>query len=484
MLIGELLVIDNDSGPFGDFKFSIENNPHLNISNNGSLVLKASFDREVSETFMARVFVTDTGGLSAQQDVHIEILDKNDNRPQFSRNTSVVFIDENELVLSSSPRIRVYDNDIGNNALLNLTSSYFDFTLDNVDEFALNLKLPFSLTRDSVCNGLEVTLRDEITATDNGSPALSTTSELIIIVTDVNDHYPDVNIETDDLVVKERAPINTVIANFETTDDDPCAPNNILRLELADTPFSEFFAIQNNSQLIVANENIGLGSDDLVDQVLELLVVVTDRGIPALSRTVQVNVKVEDSNDELPSFVDFMAETFIDENSPIGYKVASFGQADIDRNSNLSQSIECVCLKDAKPVLPCTLIDLDRSSFPKFSIQVVDLIDYETVSDVNCEFSIADENGIQLQVVTQSHKFQIRNMNDNEPVFDHNEYSFTLSEDTLTGTLIGRVEASDADGELNQIWFTVNSSLLRIDEQSGDIFLAERLDYEIGFFFY
>ena len=59
-------------------------------------------------------------------------------------------------------------------------------------------------------------------------------------------------------------------------------------------------------------------------------------------------------------------------------------------------------------------------------------------------------------------------------------YAFALSEDTLGGTFIGRIQATDKDKDLDPIWYFTNSSLIRVDERSGDLFLVSSLDYELG----
>ena len=94
LFIGELSAQDFDAGDYGDFSYSIEDNGHLSISSNGSIIVKNAFDRETTENFSTRVSVTDSGGLSTQQDVHIEVIDVNDNSPVFSRQESIVFLDE------------------------------------------------------------------------------------------------------------------------------------------------------------------------------------------------------------------------------------------------------------------------------------------------------------------------------------------------------------------------------------------------------
>ena len=94
LFIGNLTAQDLDAGDYGDFSFTIEDNDHLSISSNGSIIVKNAFDRETTQYFSTKVSVSDTGGLSTKQDIHIEVIDVNDNSPYFFRQQSVVFIDE------------------------------------------------------------------------------------------------------------------------------------------------------------------------------------------------------------------------------------------------------------------------------------------------------------------------------------------------------------------------------------------------------
>ena len=75
---------------------------------------------------------------------------------------------------------------------------------------------------------------------------------------------------------------------------------------------------------------------------------------------------------------------------------------------------------------------------------------------------------------------KVYNQNDNQPEFTQDMYVFTLSEDTLGGTLIGRIQATDKDGGLDPIFYFTYSPLIRVDERSGDFFLVSSLDYELG----
>ena len=63
----------------------------------------------------------------ASVDLFIIILDQNDNRPEFSRESYTVYIDELESNILPKTIIRVTDNDEGVNSILNFSSVRFSY---------------------------------------------------------------------------------------------------------------------------------------------------------------------------------------------------------------------------------------------------------------------------------------------------------------------------------------------------------------------
>ena len=58
---GQVVAADGDSGAYGALTFSIEDNKHLNITEDGIIFVKKSFDRETDPVFSTTVSVTDAG---------------------------------------------------------------------------------------------------------------------------------------------------------------------------------------------------------------------------------------------------------------------------------------------------------------------------------------------------------------------------------------------------------------------------------------
>lgn len=78
---------------------------------------------------------------------------------------------------------------------------------------------------------------------------------------------------------------------------------------------------------------------------------------------------------------------------------------------------------------------------------------------------------------------QVTDTNDNPPVFPENAYSFDIPENTIRGTRVGEITATDEDEGLNgQVNYQVISDwandVFSLNPQTGVFTLTARLDYE------
>ena len=78
---------------------------------------------------------------------------------------------------------------------------------------------------------------------------------------------------------------------------------------------------------------------------------------------------------------------------------------------------------------------------------------------------------------------QVTDTNDNPPVFSDNAYSFDVPENTIRGTRVGEIMATDEDEGINgQVSYQVISDwandVFSLNSQSGVFTLTTRLDYE------
>nr|KAF6349072.1 hypothetical protein mMyoMyo1_011648 [Myotis myotis] len=195
-----------------------------------------------------------------------------------------------------------------------------------------------------------------------------------------------------------------------------------------------------------------------------------------------VEVEVKDINDNPPVFpmsvktIGFSESKLLDSRFPLegatdadigvnallSYKLSSseFFSLDIQTNDELSQSLSLVLRKS-----------LDR----------------EETAAVNLLLVATDGGKPELTGTVQLF-INILDVNDNEPTFDQSVYKVQLLENTANGTLVIKLNSSDADeGSNSEIVYSFSSDVpstiktkFKIDPSTGEIRTKGQLDYEVA----
>lgn len=204
------------------------------------------------------------------------------------------------------------------------------------------------------------------------------------------------------------------------------------------------------------------------------MVTVNDLAPPPATRftsTAQVSVILLDVNDCAPTFTS-QKVTFIQENTPVDTVVFAARASDSDSgpNSYVEYSL--------------------RGAFSnKFSIGTVDgdvrlvgELDREELSNYTLTV-VATDKGEPPLSSTMEVTMVVLDVNDNTPSFSQNIYDIEIEENTLTGTDVLQVFATDADeGTNGQIRFSIlggnANSDFRVDSVTGAISVARQLDRE------
>ncbi|XDV37723.1 hypothetical protein PO909_007283 [Leuciscus waleckii] len=184
----------------------------------GEITVKGPVDYEESPAVEIRVQAEDKGQnpRASYCKVLLEIIDVNDNVPEISIMSLL-----NEVREDSSPGtmvglITVKDGDAGKNGVVQLKiKDSVKFKLENTykNRYSLVVDGPLDRERASVYN---VT----ITATDEGTPPLSSTSVIAVHVSDVNDNAPRFPEPVINVYVKENSQIGAVINTVSALDPD------------------------------------------------------------------------------------------------------------------------------------------------------------------------------------------------------------------------------------------------------------------------
>ncbi|KAE8287468.1 Protocadherin Fat 3 FAT tumor suppressor-like protein 3 Precursor [Larimichthys crocea] len=209
---------------------------------------------------------------------------------------------------------------------------------------------------------------------------------------------------------------------------------------------------------------------DLSNAEYKLVLVATDSGFPPLSSEVELPVTVV--NKAMPVF-----------DKPF------YG---VTVREDVAVSTSVLCINATSPEgqnIIFTITDGDPSfqfdiGFDTGIISVIYPLDYETMQYYRLTVKATDTlTGAKSEVDVD---IVVLDVNDNSPLFQNTSYSSVLAENSMIGTTVLQVFAQDQDSEKNavvryQIVSDIYNSTdyFHIDSNSGVVFLARLLDYEL-----
>ncbi|XP_011302069.1 cadherin-89D [Fopius arisanus] len=282
--IGRITAVDDDAGENARIRYSLE--PSWNSSGlrfevdeaSGLLMVTGDLDREVKDTYQLTVIAQDSGRhqQSSTVDVEINVLDSNDNPPEFhgytdvnvdnSKMIPVFYTSASEDTPPGTIITKVYANDSdfagnGNGLILfdlpRLIGEKQFFEIDSKDGTVMTIA-ELDYERQSLHN---VT----ITVRDLGEPSLTATALLFVRVLDVPD-VPDVPDKTthDRPVFQHRY--------YEVEIEE----NSVVPLKLIQLNVSEVYSQERMRYAIVSNDS----------EILDLFGIHPDNGTLVLKRNV------------------------------------------------------------------------------------------------------------------------------------------------------------------------------------------------------
>ncbi|XP_052868798.1 cadherin-related tumor suppressor [Anopheles cruzii] len=283
-----------------DERFSIDDST-------GQIMLTQALDRETTPFYRLTVVAHDASmqnRLSASTTVTIEVLDENDDAPEFTQTLSRIAIIETTPVGTELIRFRATDNDLGANAQITFSIAAGNrrdtFAIDPLSGFLyLHKLLDYEDTQSYSLN---------ISAADGGNPRLATTILFVVNVIDSNDNPPSFPNTAIVRQIREGIPLHTPIVTVSAEDPDS-GDNGKVTYEIAhQDPDNRVrhFGINPTTGVIHTLHAIDREAID----TYRLTVLATDQHpVPAqrLSAEKLVTVIVEDVNDNAPVFVSMNA---------------------------------------------------------------------------------------------------------------------------------------------------------------------------------
>eukprot|EP00062_Callorhinchus_milii_P015212 gi/632965391/ref/XP_007898867.1/ PREDICTED: protocadherin Fat 4-like [Callorhinchus milii] len=459
-----LNVTDADEGSNAALTFKIisgDPSGQFAVDSNALLWVQKPLDLEEQPVYTLIVQTTDQAQCGSTRftstaQVTVSLDDVNDNAPQFSSATTV-FLPEDTPVNAVIVSVKAADLD----RELNGHVTYY------LQQFTENkFSLDVSSGQLSVTGNLDRELTERfilcVTASDKGHPPLSSSMNITVIVTDVNDNSPAFTHSTYNITVDENMPRGADLLQVTATDPDKSI-NGQIRYSVA----SEDFHIDSVTGLISVAGNL----DREKTPLCSFTVIASDHGSNPRSGTATVRVKLRDVNDFVPTIQPVKMILHILENTntvpQMIYQVSGRDE-DLGSNSQLSYTInygnEDGMFSLSEDGLLSMIHSLDREFRAEYRLVVT-----------------AADAGIPPLTGTGIITIVVDDLNDNNPLFDLNVDPVTVGEDVPIGTNVVTINAVDPDtGENGQISYSMEGggSSFSINMINGEIITASALDRE------
>ncbi|KAK2834292.1 hypothetical protein Q7C36_014993 [Tachysurus vachellii] len=445
----------------------------------GALVIKETIDRErlceLSFTCSLPLKIVLHDPLEIQR-VLVDIVDVNDNSPQFPALNSSLEVSE---AAAPGTRFRLEsarDPDMGANSLRTYRLEPNDFFTLNVEMKSDGSKVPELVLEKALDREVRAAYRLLLTAVDGGQPERSGTTLLLITVLDVNDNAPVFDEPVKRVSLLENSPSGTIVAKFNATDADSGTNGDISFLfsKYTSERILEVFSVD-----VKTGELRVIGDVDYEQaSVYDITVQARDGGTPAIEGSCHIKVEILDVNDNTPEVTLTSLTSPISEDAPAGTVIALISARDLDSGKNGQ-----VTLKVSQG-LPFKL----ESAFGEHYTLVTDgPLDRERVPEYTVVVTVTDAGSPPLSS-KKTFVVSLSDVNDNAPVFSQPYYSIDIMENNSPSTSLMTVSASDPDlGDNGRLTYSILastvhgspvSSYVYINPENGNIFTMRSLDYE------
>uniref|UniRef100_A0A672GDP2 Protocadherin gamma-A11-like n=1 Tax=Salarias fasciatus TaxID=181472 RepID=A0A672GDP2_SALFA len=268
-------------------------------SKTGEIKVIGGLDFESSSKYEMRVDAKDSYGLSSDSKVMIDITDVNDNAPAIDMKSLTNPIPENIPPGTEVGIINVQDRDSGSNGQVRCSlQEGVPFKLVPSVKNYFSLVSTGQLDRE-VVSDYNIT----ITATDEGSPPLSSSKSVQLSVADINDNPPVFEEESYSAYVSENNKAGSTLCSVAARDPDwrqnGTVIYSLLAGEVNGAPVSSYVSVNGDTGVIHAVRSF----DYEQLRSFKVQVMARDNGSPPLSSNVTVSVFISDVNDNAPQIL-------------------------------------------------------------------------------------------------------------------------------------------------------------------------------------
>ncbi|KAM9795044.1 cadherin-related family member 2 [Neosynchiropus ocellatus] len=458
----QVSAVDMDTGVNDDIIYSIEESNGLFsiTSDDGNITVASKIDREtvgstVTLTIKAAESQPNINGqpATATASVRIEIIDVNDNKPEFYKCTA-----ESSCVKESNFSAEILEQSLGsvpiNMKVIDLDEvKRIQLTLEGADKNFFSVE-PQLTTADSAVQLLikqpvdyeekeQIVL--QVIAKDQDESSFQSTATVTITIKDINDNSPRFPQDTYRLNVTEHTAEGTTIATITATDPDTMDAGKLVYSLLPESILEYFDVTPSSGVVYVKNQNL---LDREVRSLYSATLQARDTG--GKLGTTTLDITLTDINDQSPVFNRDSYLVFVEEGQSFELKIEA---TDADEPETVNTQI-------VYAIVPSTYsfyftIDPNTGLLRNAGLLDLEALDPALNGKINISVSATDRGSPPRSSVVPV-EINLQDVNDNSPTFAKVSYAFSVKEGEK-GAFVGSVYAEDLDQtvDFNRISFSI-----------------------------
>lgn len=414
--------------------------------------------------------------------IEVEILDINDNAPQFARSVIPIEISETAAVGTRIPLDSATDPDVGENSLHTYSLTPSDFFKIDILTRTDGAKYAELVVLKELDREVRASYELQLTASDRGVPPKFGTTLLKISIADSNDNNPVFEKPSYVINLLENSPLGSLLIDLNATDPDEGTNGKIVYSfsSHVSPKILETFKINSDNGHLTLTRKVDFETTNSYD----IDVQAQDMGPNSMPAHCKVIIKIVDVNDNKPDISINLMSTgneeiaYISETAPVDTFVALVRVDDLD--SGLNGEVECRLHGQGhfklqktyeKNYMILTNVTLDREKRSEYSLAV-----------------IAEDKGSPSLSTMKHFTVQVQDENDNAPRFEKSRYEISKAENNSPGAYLSSVRASDPDlGPNGQVSYSILESMVHggsistyvtIDPSNGDLYALRTFDRE------
>ena len=471
--ITQVQASDADSSDQDNLEFSIKSgNEEMNFSvdkRTGAIVISNHRRPHMQPQYNLNVSVSD-GVFRSSALVIVTVIGANFHNPTFSQVDYVVELVENSPVGTLVAEAKATDDDEG---------IYGHITYQIVNDFA---KDKFSVNENGEIftlesldreNNAEKVIPISLIGKDGGGKVGFCVVN--VILTDVNDNAPQFRAAEYKATIASNAPRGTSVVKIAASDMDEGSNADIEYSIEADVEnVEENFEIHPTSGVIVTKESL-IG---LENELYAFFVRAKDTGNPPKHSVVQVYIRIVAPETPIPKFTEAHYRYTIAEDLPIGTEI------DVIQAESEQPVLYSLVKGNTPESNEDEVFVLDRDSG---TLKLQKSLDHETTKWYQLTLLSQTKHENYDLVSSVNVNIQVKDLNDNKPVFESDPYEAVIVENLPSGTQVIQVKANDQDSGTNgHVIYSLDpkqnsqeiSELFAVNSETGWVTTLKELDRE------